>query len=148
MKSYARFYASLRALGGETEEMKKQMVKQYTWGRTESLREMTREEYEDCCDALERLSGRKAEQKKLRSRVLNQMQKLGIDTTDWTRVNAFCKDKRIAGKVFGWLNNEELEALSKKLRSIAHRGGLKMREEKKMTEVVMVIPQGGSQAMC
>ena len=36
------------------------------------------------------------------------MQKLGIDTTDWTRINAFCQDQRIAG-VFSLLSNEEVE---------------------------------------
>ena len=33
-----------------------------------------------------------------RSAVLHQMQLLGIDTADWDRVNAFCRDSRIAGE--------------------------------------------------
>ena len=57
------------------------------------------------------------------------MQKLGIDTTDWTSINAFCQDQRIAGKVFSQLSNEELEQLSVKLRSIQRKGGLKTKKE-------------------
>ena len=97
---------------------------QYTWNRTDSLREMTRREYNDCCNALEELSGQKSEQKKRRSECLKLMQKLGIDTTDWTRINAFCEDARIAGKPFARLEGDELEALAVKLRAIGRKGGL------------------------
>ena len=47
-------------------------------------------------------------QRKHRRQCLRLMQKLGIDTTDWTRINAFCQDQRIAG-VFSLLSNEEVE---------------------------------------
>lgn len=128
--NFARFFALFNKLPcvGEREEFRRQIVLQYTWNRTGSLREMTRREYDDCCEVLEELSGMKAEQKKLRSRVLKQMQKTGIDTSDWTRINAFCQDPRIAGKVFARLSNEELEALSLKLRSIQRKGGLKAKK--------------------
>ena len=52
-------------------------------------------------------------------------ERLGIDTTDWTRINAFCRDVRIAGKEFGALGPEELDALTMKLRAIERHGGLK-----------------------
>ena len=60
---------------------------------------------------------------------LKLMQKLGIDTTDWNRVNAFCQDGRIAGKQFRDITSEELEQLAKKLRSIERKGGIRELEE-------------------
>ncbi len=150
--NFGRFYTAFNRLPhcGDHDDFKKQIVMQYTSNRTDSLHGMTRREYDDCCAALEELSGLKAEQKKLRSRVLNQMQKMGIDTSDWTRVNAFCQDRRIAGKVFRRLNNVDLEKLSMKLRSIAHRGGLKPRREepKKAAELVCVFPLDNPQVTC
>lgn len=141
--NFARFFAAFNKLpyNGSREEFKKQVVLQYTWNRTDSLREMTRREYNDCCDALEKLNGQKDEQKKRRSECLKLMQKLGIDTTDWTRINAFCQDPRIAGKVFARLSNEELEQLSVKLRSIRRKGGLKPKntEVKPQVDVAYVI---------
>ena len=129
--NFARFYAALNLMpcGGDREELKKQVVRQYTWNRTDSLREMTRREYNDCCDGLEKLNGYKDEQKKRRSECLRLMQKLGIDTTDWVRINTFCQDPRITGKPFARLSNEELEQLSVKLRSIQRKGGLKSKKE-------------------
>lgn len=151
--NFARFFAAFNKLpyGGSREEFKRQIVLQYTWNRTDSLREMTRREYNDCCNALEKLSGQKSEQKKRRSECLKLMQKLGIDTTDWTRINAFCDDRRIAGKVFARLTNEELEALSVKLRSIQRKGGLKAKKEparpvQSRTEYMMLPIGNGGEA--
>lgn len=95
---------------------------------------MTRKEYDMMCDNLEGVTAKlirtaKDVQRKHRSQCLRLMQKLGIDTTDWTRINAFCQDQRIAGKVFSQLSNEELEQLSVKLRSIQRKGGLKPKKE-------------------
>ena len=141
--NFARFFAAFNKLpyNGSRDEFKRQIVLQYTWNRTDSLREMTRREYNECCDALEKLNGQKDEQKKRRSECLKLMQKLGIDTTDWTRINAFCQDPRIAGKVFARLSNEELEQLSVKLRSIRRKGGLKPKntEVKPQVDVAYVI---------
>lgn len=131
--NFARFYAAFNRLPyeGDREEFKKSIVSQYTWNRTDSLRGMTRQEYRTCCAALERLSGldeaRHEMQKELRfqrSAALKLMQKLGIDTTDWTRINAFCKDPRIAGVPFAFLDVEKLKALIVKLRVISRKGGL------------------------
>lgn len=130
--NYSRFYAAFNKLPyeGDREEFKQQVVGQYTWGRTGSLREMTREEYDACCDALERMSGGRDEQRKRRSVCLKLMQELGVDTTDWPRINAFCEHPKIAGKVFAKLTIEELKALSVKLRSIKKKGGLNNPAEK------------------
>ncbi len=59
--NFSRFFASFNELPcycGSREEFKKEIVSQYTFGRTESLKEMTWQEYNDCCDGLEKLSGR------------------------------------------------------------------------------------------
>ena len=147
----ARFYASFNQLpcSGDREEMKRDLVRQWTWNRTESLREMTKEEYDSCCDAMEKMTGYKDEQKAKRSLCLKLMQMLGIDTTDWTRINSFCNDGRIAGKVFARLTNEELDALATKLRSIQRKGGLKQKKEVKPTgEITYLIPISESTPKC
>lgn len=137
--NFARFYGILKkhykfATKELGDSFKEGVVSQFTDGRTTSLREMTRKEYDMMCDKLEGataqlLRSAKDEQCKHRSQCLRLMQKLGIDTTDWTRINAFCTDHRIAGKVFSKLSNEELEQLSVKLRSIQRKGGLKPKKE-------------------
>ncbi|EJW95812.1 hypothetical protein EVA_16094 [gut metagenome] len=130
---FARFYALFNQLPhqGDREEFKKQIVLQYTWNRTDSLREMTRAEYEACCAGLEKLTGQdewwqklREELRRKRSVCLKLMQQLGIDTTDWNRVNEFCNNPRIAGKPFGQISTEELERLAVKLRAIQRKGGL------------------------
>lgn len=130
--NFARFYASFNLLPchGDREEFKKSIVMQYTWNRTDSLREMTRKEYDECCNALEKLTGRKDDLKKKRSVCLKLMQQIGIDTTDWARINDFCMNPRIAGKPFARISPEGLGELSVKLRSIRRKGGLKPVKEK------------------
>ena len=132
--NYGRFYALLNRLPVHDEEMKERLVQQYTDGRTTSLREMTTAEYQAMCDALDRSlkdgwSIRREQLRKYRSAALTRMQRLGIDTSDWARINAFCRDPRIAGKEFAALSSEELDALTVKLRSIERHGGLKARQE-------------------
>ena len=149
--NFARFYASFNLLpcSGDRDDMKRDLVRQWTWNRTDSLRDMTRVEYNACCEAMERLTGRKNEQKKKRSQCLRLMQKLGIDTTDWTRINYFCQDQRIAGKPFAQLTNEELDTLATKLRSIQRKGGLKQRKEVKPTgEISYIVPICGNTSLC
>ena len=49
--NFGRFYSAFHRLiiHGEAEEAKRQFVLQYTAGRTDSLKEMTRKEYTDLC---------------------------------------------------------------------------------------------------
>ena len=108
------------------------LFQQYTNGRTTSLRETTPQEYDLMCRDMEHLTGHDAQCEALRrqlrrrrSEVLKLMQQLGIDTTDWNRVDRFCSDTRIAGKAFRHISIDELEALAVKLRTIARKGGLK-----------------------
>ena len=126
----------------DREEFKKSIVLQYTWNRTDSLKEMTAKEYEACCTALEKLSGQdewREELRRNRSLCLNLMQKLGIDTSDWARINDFCSNPRIVGKAFRQITVDELDELAVKLRSIQRKGGLKPRKEKQTINPVSMV---------
>lgn len=157
--NFARFYGILKknyefATKELGDEFKEGLVSQFTNGRTTSLRDMTRKEYDRMCVELEvqtnqLLRAVKDEQRKRRSQCLRLMQKLGIDTTDWVRVNAFCEDPRIAGKVFRRLSNEELDQLAVKLRTIERKGGLRPHtpsasmEKPKVDYLLMSFGKGG-----
>lgn len=124
--NFARFYALLNKIEHyNKEELKRQLVHQYTKGRTESLREMDYTDYNKMCNALQvQIDGTYGLREK-RSIVLKLMQKCGVDTTSWTRINALCKDVRIAGKEFRRMNIDDLEELAVKLRMIERKGGFK-----------------------
>lgn len=132
--NYHRFYACLSRLHylGD-EEAKDGFVSSFTDGRTTHLHEMTEKEYDAMCSRLEEMSGYRTLLKKARSVCLHLMQKCGIDTTDWGRINDFCKHPKICGKVFAQLRLEELESLQVKLRAILRKGGLKKQEEQRVT---------------
>lgn len=131
--NFGRFYAAIQKLPnhGELEEVKRQMVYQYTGGRTESLKEMTRKEYIDLCIAIEEMIGKKEELKRRRSIALKLMQEIGVDTTDWAQINDFCKHPRISGKSFRQLTIDELMALTTKLRTIKRKGWERRKEAPK-----------------
>lgn len=141
-RNYARFYGLLKKLPGADKET---LVYCTTCGRTTSLREMTSEEYDELCASMEELTGWKVQLKKARSVCLKLMQQLGVDTTDWARVDNFCLNSRLAGKPFRNISIEELEDLAVKLRTIKRKGGLKPqrpREEQKNTTSFVYIPVG------
>lgn len=129
-KDFKRFWAVFNRLSirGDREDCRRQIVSQYTKGRSDSLKDMTAQEYAACIAGMQSLLGSVEELKKGRSACLKLMQHLGIDTTDWSRVDAFCLDPRITGKRFAWLDAGELEDLQKKLRAIMNKGGLRKRE--------------------
>lgn len=120
--NYGRFYGLLKRLPGADKET---LVRQFTGGRTEHLRQMTYKEYDLMCREMERVAGydeRRAAllkaKRKARSGVLHQMQLWGVNTADWKAVDRFCEDKRIAGKAFRFLDTEELSILNTKLRAM------------------------------
>ena len=124
-RNNTRFYGLLKRLPGADKET---LVEQFTGGRTIHLHLMAEVEYDAMCRQMEQIAGydeRRRRQydilRKARSGVLHQMQLYGIDTTDWNRVNAFCQDRRIAGKQFRELDTEELNALNTKLRMIIRK---------------------------
>lgn len=123
--NFARFYSILKRVPkiGDNEYSKKEMVSVATGGRTESLKEITRKEYDDLCNLLEKRFPEKRniyveQRRKKRSSCLKLLQKIGVDTTNWTAINNYCKSPKIAGKVFADLDIEELQQLSLKLRMI------------------------------
>lgn len=125
-RNYHRFYASFNRLGFiDRDDMKETLVSSFTDGRTTSLKEMTSAEYAALCSSLEERTGWKEQLRKCRSVSLRLMQHAGVDTSDWQRVNAFCRNPKIAGKVFGRLSVQDHYALQLKLRSIIGKGGLR-----------------------
>lgn len=164
VENFARFYAILGKMqfgyDGLKEEFKERIVSQSTGGRTSSLREMTRKEYDTMCNGLEELQGDtrakwREELKRQRSICLKLMGQIGVDTTDWQRVNDFCKHPRICGKAFREIDTEELEHLAVKLRSIKRRGGLKPKKEAQseskrqpLQVLTIVLPKNDQQPLC
>lgn len=122
IKNYTRFYMLLKQLPGADKET---LVWQYTLGRTTSLREISKWEYDVMCRDMERVVNndnkvalKQAALRKARSGVLHQLQIYGLDTTDWATVDAFCKNPRIAGKLFRDLTIAELNSVNTKIRVI------------------------------
>lgn len=141
-RNYARFYTLLKKMPAAD---KKTLVSQYTDGRTTSLRETTQQEYNKMCRDMElvagydeRMSDIRRELRRKRSMCLKLMQQLGIDTTDWDRVNAFCEDTRIAGKAFRHISIDELEALAVKLRAIKRKKEASPSPSESMGTIVML----------
>ena len=140
--SYSRFFAILNRIPGMPN--REGIIEQYTCGRTDSLREMTRSEYDRMCNDLE--AKFKDPRTAARSTALKLMQRLGVDTTDWNRINAFCRDRRIAGKEFYNLTTHELGSLATKLRGIQRNGGLNPRvqaQQQTAVPTVMFVPLAG-----
>lgn len=142
--NFGRFYSAFHKLTihGEPDEAKRQFVLQYTTGRTDSLKEMTRKEYTDLCIAIEEMNGTKDELKRRRSIALKLMQELEVDTTDWAQINDFCRHPRISGKAFGQLSIDELMELATKLRAIRGKGGLRGRDRPSPGDIAdtLIIP--------
>lgn len=128
--SYSRFYAALVKLPyrGERNDLKEQLVYDYTDGRTTHLGEMTQEEYNRCCSVMESrvmlIDATKhlyRQIKKSRSIALRLMTDYGVDTTSWEAVDRFCLQSKIAGKRFAWLTLAELVRLERKMRAILNK---------------------------
>lgn len=122
IKNYARFYALLKQLPHADKDT---LVWQYTQGRTKSLKEASKWEYDVMCRDMERVVNndnkvalKQAALRKARSGVLHQLQIYGLDTTDWATVDAFCQNPRIAGKLFRDLTIAELNSVNTKIRVI------------------------------
>lgn len=127
-RNYSRFYAICKTKGVDLDLYKDDLISEFTHGRTTSLKEMKDAEYDEMCNCLQydRHQGEAGEayleqRRKSRSAVLNRIQRLGVDTTDFSKVNAFCQDRRIAGKPFGMLTVSELDALIPKLEAMLRK---------------------------
>lgn len=120
--NYGRFYSLLVRMPYAD---KATLVYQFTNGRTTHLHQMGRSEYAVMCSEMERVSGygerlsaQRLALRKARSGALRQLQLWGVDTSDWEKVNAFCEQKRIAGKAFRELDCDGLYALNRKMRAM------------------------------
>jgi len=56
--------------------------------------------------------------KKLRSAILHRLQKHGVNTTDWSKVNSFLENPRIAGKRLYNMSEADMRAFIPKMESI------------------------------
>ncbi len=131
ISNYRRFYAVFQKYSHPNgiEEDKAAVVSSFTQGRTTHLSEMKQTEYAAMCKTLEGQLDYTDQRKKQRSICLHLIQGLGIDTHDWSRINDFCRNPRIAGKPFADITLDELKALANKLRAIERSGGLKPKSE-------------------
>ena len=136
--NYARFYSLLKQMPGagtmDTTSLKEDLVWQFTNLRTQSLKEMRESEYNNMCAHMQQvvdkhnakmkkpLSEQERALKAARSAVLTRLQKIGIDTTDFGKVDQFCMINKIAGKLFRHLTLEELKDLIPKLEAMMAKG--------------------------
>ena len=103
------------------EDTRRNLIYELTDGRTSSTAGLTYAEAQYLAGYITGAASTTLDDKALkrqRSAVLLRLQKIGIDTTDWNRVNAFLEDIRIAGKPFYKLDYEELTGLIPKLEAI------------------------------
>lgn len=129
-RDYTAIWGLINATRGvlSPEEAKEIAVSEVSDGRTTSLRELSDRELTRLRVRLRAQARSLAPSKdktrtRRRSMCLHLMEEYGIDTHDWSRINAFAEDPRIAGKPFGRLNSEELSALSRKLRAMIRKQG-------------------------
>lgn len=96
------------------------IVLQFTGGRTTHLHLMTADEYRRMLRMMDGIvrHDRRERLRRRRSMCLHLLQKIGVDTSDWARVNAYCMNPRIAGRPFSEVSAEGLSELSVKLRMI------------------------------
>ena len=122
-KMIGRLHA-LYARKGISNEQKEAMLLDLTDGRTSHTNELSYKEaiylwgyLNGHSDSLKPSTGNEL-MKRRRSGCLKTMQKIGVATTDWKRINAYCMQPTIAGKPFYDISFEELVKLREKLESI------------------------------
>ncbi len=71
--------------------------------------------------------------KSKRSAILKRLQKHGIDTTDWRKVNAFLEQPRIAGKRLYEMSIEEMQNFIRKMESILKKDKEQQEKMKQLT---------------
>ncbi len=109
----------------DSDDLKRTLVAQASNGRTESLRELSIIEYDQCCKSMEKVASKSkvesailASLRRQRRITLLLLRQIGIDTDNWNVVNKFVSSKKLAGKPFRELSEEEQEQLQLKLRMI------------------------------
>lgn len=145
-KNYHRFWGLLRQLCGDAEQIKVEVVRKASAGRTMSLRELSEREYAQAVWELERLVGAqhpwdnpwREPLRARRSAALHLMQLWGVRTASWDDVDRFCLDPRIAGRRFRHLKADDLDALCAKLRAMLRKRDeeRRQREEEGPTPII------------
>jgi len=117
------FHSALHAANAR--EYKADMLAGYG---VESTKDLTNDQLDELIERLNDMQRkRKGEVPKAvrrqRSVILTILNKMGIyaDNGDWSRVNAFLMQPRIAGKLLYEMNSDELLALARKLRVIQRK---------------------------
>ena len=93
----------------------------------ESTKDLSNQQIDDLIERLKQAVSKRyatsSDVRKWRSNVLLMLNKCGVyaDNNDWTRVNKFLLDKRVAGKMLYELNVDEMKALYRKLVKIAQK---------------------------
>lgn len=125
-RNYGAFYGLLGRLPGADKE---ELVRQYTGGRTASLRQMSSREYRLMLSELKRRGEDQDKLRRARSAALRQLQLYGLDTTHWHEINRFVSQPRITGKLFAKLTIPELVGLTRKMRAIMAKGETRAKAE-------------------
>lgn len=125
-RNYAAFWAIINKMPRADKEV---IVRQYTGGRATSLNEMTDKEYQRMIGDLNQRGVDVQKLKSARSAALKQLQRYGIDTSNWAEVDRFCQQPRIAGKRFAQLGIPDLVGLTRKLRAIIDKGNRKAMQD-------------------
>jgi hypothetical protein len=125
-KSHSRFYVLLKLLPYSKKE---DMVWQYSGMATDSLSEFyarNPQGYSRMIAEMQQLVNKmeipstpnQSSIKMLRSAILHRLQKHGVDTTNWDKVNRFMENPRIAGKRLYNMSEAEMRAFIPKMQSI------------------------------
>lgn len=129
-RNYARFYALLKQMPGKVE--KDDLIWQFTGMRTNSLRDMTDTEYDRLVNHMVGIVDQNQPDekviKKLRSGILTRLQRHGVNTADWTAVNRFMLNPRIAGKALYQMSIDEMQRLIPRLEQILIKDREQQRE--------------------
>lgn len=125
--SYQRFFALLRRVGydGDLEDVRREMVRGISDGRTDSLRDLSALEYRELCDRLERtlpsrprIDKMDTERKKWERAVYAVMSSIGVDIRNRSAVRSFLSARTIGCTNLDALDAEEMRGLFLQLKKI------------------------------
>jgi hypothetical protein len=137
IKNFSRFYALLnKAVGADKEEL----VRQFTGGRTASLREMTPQEYNEMCDRLQggtRSNGWSLS--RYRHEALSALSAIGIIVIDkdFSQVNQFCLKRSRFKKLFYDFDIKDLKALRRQAEAIRMKAKAKPKRYANTTPILI-----------
>jgi len=126
-RNYSVFWALLGKMPGKDGDLKENLVYAISNSRTSSLKELTDKEYTELVRWMANRVGFENKRKpttegerELRSVVLKLLDKLGIHAIndDWSAVNSFLLDPKIAGRLLYELDEQDLGILIRKINSI------------------------------